>query len=101
MSAAKKIAIIGAGPVGLAGTDLLMMTGYEQVRSIVADIAGDKEAAEHVELVLPETGVCSRAVTVAPEGEACCGGPALADATACCKADEAAKARGQDGCGCG
>jgi glycine/D-amino acid oxidase-like deaminating enzyme len=79
----------------------LMMTGYEQVRSIVADIAGDKEAAEHVELVLPETGVCSRAVTVAPEGEACCGGPALADATACCKADEAAKARGQNGCGCG
>jgi hypothetical protein len=79
----------------------LMMTGYEQVRSIVADIAGDKEAAEHVELVLPETGVCSRSVTVAPEGEGCCGGPALADSTACCKADEAAKARGQDGCGCG
>jgi hypothetical protein len=78
----------------------LMMTGYEQVRSIAADIAGDKEAAERVELVLPETGVCSGAVTVAPEGEACCGGPALADATACCKADEAAKARGQDGCGC-
>ena len=41
----------------------LMMTGYEQVRSIVADIAGDKEAAERVELVLPETGVCSRPVT--------------------------------------
>ena len=40
----------------------LMMTGYEQVRSIVADIAGDKEAAERVELVLPETGVCSRPV---------------------------------------
>jgi hypothetical protein len=79
----------------------LMMTGYEQVRSIVADIAGDKEAAEHVELVLPETGVCSRAVAVVPEGEGCCGGPALADSTACCKADEAAKARGQDGCGCG
>jgi hypothetical protein len=78
----------------------LMMTGYEQVRSIVADIAGDREAAERVELVLPETGVCSRAVTVAPEGEGCCGGPALADATACCKADEAAKAQGQDGCGC-
>ena len=41
----------------------LMMTGYEQVRSIIADIAGDKEAAERVELVLPETGVCSRPVT--------------------------------------
>ena len=46
----------------------LMMTGYEQVRSIVADIAGDREAAERVELVLPETGVCSRPVTVASEG---------------------------------
>lgn len=33
----------------------LMMTGYEQVRSIVAEIAGDKEAAGRVELVLPET----------------------------------------------
>ena len=45
----------------------LMMTGYEQVRSIVADIAGDKEAAERVELVLPETGVCSRPVTATAE----------------------------------
>jgi hypothetical protein len=79
----------------------LMMTGYEQVRSIVADIAGDREAAERVELVPPETGVCSRTVAVAPEDEGCCGGPALTNATACCKADEAAKAQGQDGCGCG
>ena len=38
----------------------LMLTGYEQVRSIAADIAGDREAAERVELVLPETGVCNR-----------------------------------------
>ena len=37
----------------------LMLTGYEQVRSIVAEIAGDHEAARKVELVLPETGVCS------------------------------------------
>jgi hypothetical protein len=34
------------------------MTGYEQVRSVVAAIAGDREAAERVELTLPETGVC-------------------------------------------
>lgn len=54
----------------------LMMTGYEQVRSIVADIAGDKEAAERVELALPEAGVCSRPVTASDEQEAgCCGGP--------------------------
>jgi len=36
----------------------LMLTGYEQVRSIVAEIAGDHDAARKVELVLPETGVC-------------------------------------------
>lgn len=36
-----------------------MYTGYEQVRSVVAAIAGDLEAADRVELVLPETGVCS------------------------------------------
>ena len=45
----------------------LMLTGYEQVRSIAADIAGDREAAERVELVLPETGVCSR--SLAPDAE--------------------------------
>ena len=45
----------------------LMMTGYEQVRSIIADIAGDKEAAERVELVLPETGVCSRPLTASSD----------------------------------
>ena len=37
----------------------LALTGYEQVRSVAAAIAGDREAAERVELVLPETGVCS------------------------------------------
>jgi hypothetical protein len=34
------------------------------VRSIVAEIVGEKEAAERVELVLPETGVCSRRANV-------------------------------------
>lgn len=37
----------------------LMLTGYEQVRSVVAGLAGDWEAARRVELELPETGVCS------------------------------------------
>jgi thioredoxin reductase len=37
----------------------LLATGYEQVRSIAAWIAGDLQAARRVELVLPETGVCS------------------------------------------
>src|SRR6266850_4782413 len=64
----------------------LMFTGYEQVRSIAADIAGDRAAAERVELVLPETGVCSR--SLAPDASNCCGGPALSDVDACCVADE-------------
>jgi hypothetical protein len=45
----------------------LMLTGYEQVRSIIADIAGDRKAAERVELVLPETSVCSRPIAAAEQ----------------------------------
>jgi NADPH-dependent 2,4-dienoyl-CoA reductase/sulfur reductase-like enzyme len=78
----------------------LMMTGYEQVRSIVADIAGDKAAAERVELVLPETGVCSRPINATGESQDCCGGPAAANADACCAQDATAKAAGAKGCGC-
>ena len=37
------------------------MDRYEHVRSIAADLAGDRAAAERVELVLPETGVCGGA----------------------------------------
>src|SRR5699024_10394279 len=37
----------------------LMATGYEQVRSIAAALAGDQQAADDVHLVLPETGVCT------------------------------------------
>ena len=76
----------------------LMLTGYEQVRSITADIAGDRAAAERVELVLPETGVCSR--SLAPDASNCCAGPALSDVDACCVADEKAKQQGKTGCGC-
>ena len=36
-----------------------LLTGYEQVRSVAAAIAGDVAAADDVRLVLPETGVCS------------------------------------------
>lgn len=37
----------------------LLATGHEQVRSIAAFLCGDVTAARRVELVLPETGVCS------------------------------------------
>lgn len=49
--------IVGAKSYGRAPT-FLAMTGYEQLRSIVASLAGDHEAAARIELVLPETGVC-------------------------------------------
>ena len=78
----------------------LMMTGYEQVRSIIADIAGDKEAAERVELVLPETGVCSGALTTSSASEGCCGGPTPVHVDACCQQDADAKTSGAKGCGC-
>jgi hypothetical protein len=77
----------------------LMITGYEQVRSIAADIAGDREAAERLELVLPETGVCNR--SAAPDTNNSCGGPALSDVDACCAADANARQQGKTGCGCG
>jgi glycine/D-amino acid oxidase-like deaminating enzyme len=49
--------IAGMKSYGRAPT-FLMLTGYEQVRSIAAALAGDREAADRVELLLPETGVC-------------------------------------------
>ena len=78
----------------------LMLTGYEQVRSIMADIAGDREAAERVELVLPETGVCSRPLDLSVEATGCCGGPAPETIDACCQKDAEAKVVGKSGCGC-
>jgi hypothetical protein len=78
----------------------LMITGYEQVRSITAEIAGDHEAAARGELVLPETGVCN--LTGAPaEAAGCCGRPAPAEADACCASDAVAKPEARSGCGCG
>lgn len=52
------IYIVGAKSYGRAPT-VLMRTGYEQVRSVVAALAGDMAAAREVHLVLPETGVCA------------------------------------------
>lgn len=64
----KDFYIVGAKSYGRAPT-FLMATGYEQVRSIVAYLDGDFEAAKRVELVLPQTGVCSTSNSM--EG-ACC-----------------------------
>ncbi len=49
--------VVGAKSYGRAPT-FLMATGYEQVRSIAAALAGDFSTADKVELKLPATGVC-------------------------------------------
>jgi hypothetical protein len=74
----------------------LMLTGYEQVRSIAAEIAGDHEAARRVELVLPETGVCTRGA--AAEAAGCYDGAAPGQAGACGVADADLKQEGKAGC---
>ncbi|MEV4477879.1 FAD-dependent oxidoreductase [Nonomuraea sp. NPDC049504] len=57
---------VGVKSYGRAPT-FLMATGYEQVRSVVAALAGDWEAARDVQLDLPETGVCSSGLAEAQE----------------------------------
>jgi thioredoxin reductase len=52
--------LVGMKSYGRAPT-FLAMTGYEQVRSVTAELAGDHEAAARHELVLPDTGVCGGA----------------------------------------
>lgn len=80
--------IAGMKSYGRAPT-FLMLTGYEQVRSIIADIAGDKEAADRVELVLPETGVCSREPLSDASG--CCATQPTNETSACCASTPAKK----------
>ncbi|WP_066039597.1 NAD(P)-binding domain-containing protein [Herbiconiux solani] len=70
--------LVGAKSYGRAPT-FLAMTGYEQVRSVVAELAGDHEAAARVELQLPDTGVCGGAglfdSTGTAIGASCCALP--------------------------
>jgi hypothetical protein len=65
--------------------NFLLRTGYEQVRSLVAALAGDPESADNVELVLPETGVCSSDLL----------------GSACCMVAESAGVAPASSCGCG
>jgi hypothetical protein len=67
---------VGMKSYGRAPT-FLMATGYEQVRSIAAALAGDFDAAADVRLDLPETGVCSSSfaglISLTPAaGGSCC-----------------------------
>ena len=74
--------LVGMKSYGRAPS-FLAMTGYEQVRSVVAALDGDLEAADRVDLVLPDTGVCNGAGAFddpdaladlgAASGGGCCG----------------------------
>lgn len=92
--------IAGMKSYGRAPT-FLLATGHEQVRSIAAALVGDWEAAERVELELPETGVCSirpriaatasaapQPATVTAASGSCCGTaptqPEPVPVSACC-----------------
>ncbi len=96
--------IAGIKSYGRAPT-FLLATGYEQVRSIVAALAGDMAAADDIQLDLPETGVCStnlpKVTGAEGDGESCgtscCGAPEpVPAATACCsRANETAAKAGQ------
>lgn len=70
--------LVGMKSYGRAPT-FLALTGYEQVRSVVAELTGDHEAAARVELTLPDTGVCGGAGLFDDADGAsvggCCGGP--------------------------
>jgi hypothetical protein len=86
----KDFYIIGMKSYGRAPT-FLLATGYEQARSVVAELAGDHEASARVELDLPETGVCSLPGG-GDEAGGCCGiapNPKV----------DAAPGRGSCGCG--
>lgn len=61
---------VGIKSYGRAPT-FLMATGYEQVRSIAAAVAGDWASARQVELVLPETGVCGVADPLTGDAGCC------------------------------
>jgi len=91
---------VGIKSYGRAPT-FLLLTGYEQARSVAAALAGDLAAADDVRLVLLETGVCStRPAPGADVSAGCCGAPAPAQTDACCVADAVAKDIGKAGCGC-
>lgn len=82
---------VGAKSYGRA-PNFLLATGYEQVRSVAAALAGDIAAADDVQLELPETGVCSTRPAPAVADKGCCGGQAskagVAELQACCVQDE-------------
>ena len=73
--------LVGMKSYGRAPS-FLAMTGFEQVRSVVAALDGDLEAADRVDLVLPETGVCNGAGAFDDPDAVAAGGGCCAPAAA-------------------
>lgn len=75
--------LIGSKSYGRAPT-FLLSTGYEQARSVAAELAGDHEAARRIELVLPETGVCGAKSAGLPAEVQPVPAAATSGSSACC-----------------
>lgn len=75
--------VVGIKSYGRAPT-FLLLTGYEQVRSVAAYLAGDMAAANDVRLVLPETGICNATLDQVAPGDACCTSALPSAAEPCC-----------------
>ena len=97
----KDFYLVGMKSYGRAPT-FLLATGYEQVRSVTAAIAGDTEAAGRLQLELPETGVCSTDLGGSCDAPAAVPGTSTDKASSCgtdtATADDAGKA-GEDDAG--
>ncbi len=85
--------VAGMKSYGRAPT-FLLLTGYEQVRSVVSRLVGDEAGARRVELVLPETGVCRTDLA----GGSCCSGEDADEEPAPAGVERSPTA---GGCGCG
>jgi hypothetical protein len=77
--------------------NFLLATGYEQVRSIAAYLTGDYEAANSIELNLPETGVCSTDFILDTEEN---GAPDADEESNCCTI-ETQESQQENSCACG
>jgi len=78
----KDFYIVGMKSYGRAPT-FLMATGYEQVRSVAAYLAGDYEDALKVEIDLPETGVCSLNNSIANKDVDSCSSVPTSNSSCC------------------
>ena len=93
--------IVGMKSYGRAPT-FLMLTGYEQARSVACALTGDAAGAARVELELPETGVCFTDFAIG----SCCGTTqpakqadiALVASAGCCGSDCCSSGETASGC---